>query len=104
MASVGTFYFFRDHFVDDEIIEAGTTQEMFSPWTPTPDVEPVDATAALNFYLQGPRLAGVIRTQWRGKELRPPTTYWQNTGGRMWALTGLGAGFGPVEATIGRIE
>jgi hypothetical protein len=96
--SLGTFFFLRDHYVNNTLIPAGTTQEMFTPWIPTLDVEPLDTTSTLNFFLAGPGLGAVIN------RTRPPTTYWKDIGHNRWALTGLGVGFSTVLGNIGRVE
>lgn len=103
--SVGTYYFLYDHFVDEEYIQAGETREMFVPWTPTADVEPLDATAVQAFWEAGPSLGAVVRTRLQQYPVRRPVTYWYKTTGFYWALSGLGAGLAPRSAPrLGRIE
>ena len=76
--SVGTYRFLRDHYVGDAVITAGTVQEMFSPWEPTPDVDPLDTTAVAAFYAMGPVIGSVQgnRTAFSLLELSLPFTYW----------------------------
>ena len=104
MASVGTYRFLHDHYVNDELIQAGTIREMFSPWTPTADVEPLDAVSTLLFWTQGPVLGAVIRTQFQPFFIYKPATYWYQAAPDLWVLAGLGAYLGARSVfNVGRI-
>ena len=103
--SLGTFFFQRDHYVNNVLIQGGETREMFSPWTPTADVEPLDTTATASFYAAGPSMGAVIRTQWQQFPVRRPVTYWYQTEPNLWALAGLGAALDPISLSrLGRVE
>jgi hypothetical protein len=67
-------------------------------WVPPGAVEPLDASAVAAFYAAGPQIMPLlVRQQWSGIPVSPPATYWrQIPGGRMWGLTGLGAGLPPI--------
>lgn len=100
----GRFRFLKDHFIDGEYIFAGEIRDMFNPWEPTPDVEPLDADAVSSFYAKGPTLGAAIRTQFTTTYIYRPTTYWQSVGPNLWGLTGLGANLPPIQAIVPRIE
>jgi len=101
----GRFRFLKDHYLDGEFIQAGVIRDMFFPWTPTPDVEPLDATAVNSFYAKGPTLGAVIRTQFTTSDIYSPTTYWHQLSPNVWALTGLGASKAPITAAaVQRVE
>lgn len=102
--SMGTFRFLKDHYIGGEYILAGDIREMFTPWSPTADVEPLDATAVPYFYNHGPTLGGVIRTQFSNRLITKPVTYWTGVGPNQWALTGLGSNLPPITAILARVE
>lgn len=100
---VGTFRFLKDHFIGGEYVFAGEIRDMSLPWTPTPDVEPLDSRAVDSFYAMGPTLGGCIRTQFTTAFIYRPTTYWYQTAPGVWALSGLGAAKPPILAIVARI-
>lgn len=102
--SIGNYRFLKDHYINDEYIFAGEIHEMFTPWTPTADVEPLDTKAVNAFYAAGPSLGACIRTQFTTAYIYKPSTYWHQIAPNLWALSGLGAAMSPVPALIGRIE
>jgi len=92
MASLGRWRFLKDHFVGGEYIEASEIREMFDPWVPTADVEPLDQVSLAAFYAQGPKLGGVWRTVRDQMTVYKPLTYWYAVAVNLWGLTGLGGG------------
>jgi hypothetical protein len=63
---------------------------------PGPYLDPLDTPALNAFYAAFPQSAGLIRAQWSGVPVNPPTTYWRPTslaasGLTSWQLTGLGS-------------
>jgi hypothetical protein len=107
--SVGIYRFLEDHTIDGQYIYAGTVQEMFQPWTPTANVDPLNTLAVNNFYATGPALPSLINVpNFRvGLGFNPvylPKTYWTEISPNIYALTGLGSDqstYPPVHARIG---
>jgi hypothetical protein len=105
--SLGIFRFLEDHTIDGQYIYAGAVQEMFAPWVPTPNVEPLNTSAVNNFYANGPVLPSLIRNERIGIIYRPvvlPKTYWIEISPNVYALTGLGSNqsiYPPVKMRIG---
>ena|SRR5215472_10620776 len=105
VGSLGTFRFLANHYINDKFIQTGEIHEMFAPWVPTSDVEPLDATATANFYAQGPSLGSLVRTQFQPMFVDIVVTYWHQISPGYWALTGLGAGLSPVSVfELGRVK
>jgi hypothetical protein len=105
MASLGTFRFLSDHVVNGSFIHAGEIREMFDPWTPTSDVEPLDATSTASFYAQGPNMGALFRTQFSPMYIDIIKTYWRQIPPSDWVLTGLGAGYPPItKSKVGRVK
>ena len=106
MASLGKFRFLADHYVNEQFIGAGEVHEMFDPWVPTSDVEPLDATSTAKFYAQGPSLGSLVRTQFTTMyNATFVVTYWRQIGSSYWALTGLGASYPPMSVfEVGRVK
>jgi hypothetical protein len=69
-------------------------------WVPPAAVDPIDTAAVNAFYNAGPQTFSIlIRQQWSTAPVSPPVTYWQQiSGGKLWQLTGLGAGLPPIGA------
>src|SRR5262245_48454435 len=94
---IGSYRFLKDHYVDEEFIPAGEVREMFTPWVPTSDVEPMDNAAVSVFYQVGPQLSGCIRTHFDMIGIPAPVTYWDSTATPgIFRLTGLGASRPPM--------
>ena len=105
MASLGKFRFLADHQVNGWFISAGEIHEMFDPWVPTSDVEPMDATSTANFYAQGPNMGSLVRTQFTPAFMDIVKTHWRQIGSSYWALTGLGANYPPISVfEVGRVK
>ena len=100
------YRFLQDAYVGTQYFLAGTTAATADVaggtlpigWTPSVCVDPLDTPAVNAFYAQGPQTFPIlIRQQWSTQPVSPPVTYWrQIPGGRMWQLTGLGAGLPPI--------
>jgi hypothetical protein len=101
---LGSFRFLNNHYVDGEYILAGDIRDMFAPWVPTADVEPLDTTALNYFYARGPTLGAVIRTHFSHIQIYAPRTYWRSVTPNVWGLTGLGSGLLPIPALLSRVE
>ena len=68
-------------------------------WQPNAAVDPLDTGAVYAFWNAGPQLLGLVRMQWSGIPVNPPTTYWKaipSSGATQFRLTGLGAGLPPL--------
>jgi len=62
-------------------------------WTPTPNVDPLDASAVTAFYAQGPVKPGRLASQFSNAVVNTPATYWKAVASPVgfFGLTGLGA-------------
>jgi len=69
-------------------------------WTPTPNVDPLDAGAVTAFYNVGPVKPGKLSSQFSNAVVGTPATYWApvSLASGFWQLTGLGAGLPAVWA------
>jgi hypothetical protein len=105
---MSTYRMLADHWIEDQIFTAGstyTTADVTSGtppqlpvgWTPSNNVEPMDAAATTVFYNAGPSLPGLIRGTFG--IVAPPTTYWVRSYGTAitkWTLSGLGANLAAI--------
>jgi hypothetical protein len=102
---MSTYRFLQDHSIAGVTYLAGTTASTGDVggtlplgWRPTGQVDPLDAAAVQDFWNAGPQLLGLVRQQWTGQPVIPPSTYWipypAGGGTRPYILTGLGAGLG----------
>jgi bacillopeptidase F (M6 metalloprotease family) len=101
------YRFLKDHAINGLYYQAGDIAASPAGWTPTADVEPLDSAAVLAFYNRGPSLGGIINTQWTGRVVTAPVTYWYQVSANRWALTGLGSDQGaypPKGAVVQRVE
>jgi len=104
---MASYRFLKDHAINGTYYQAGDIAIPVAGWTPTADVDPLDTDAVDAFYANGPLLGGLINSQWTGRVITAPTTYWYQVSANRWALTGLGADqdtYPPLVANIGRIE
>jgi hypothetical protein len=97
---MSTYYLLSDHSIGPYVFAAGSIQSTADAtppgllpvgWTPSNNVDPLDATAVSAFYANGPCMCSPRLT------VRPPKTFWQrtpgaNSGVMFWSLTGLGSG------------
>jgi hypothetical protein len=100
----------EDHYVNNQLLAAGTTQTtqdengaglLPANWTPSANVEPMNASAVTQFYNQGPKPLGLVRQQFSTVFVVPPTTFWKatvsaNSQTTSYSLTGLGASLAPI--------
>lgn len=100
---MSSYYLLADHSIGGLYFPAGTTQStadagglLPSGWSPTPNVDPLDAGALSAFYAAGPCLPSPRLF------VRPPKTFWQrspqpsNPSAMKWSLTGLGSALAAV--------
>lgn len=99
---MASYRFLQDHYVNGVTYLAGTTAstaDVFGSlparWQPSGQVDPLDNTAVQAFWNAGVQLLGLVRQQWTGIPIVPPTTYWTPAVTpnpyREYLLTGLGA-------------
>jgi len=103
---VASYRFLKDHSIGGNYYQAGSSA-VLTDWPPTADVDPLDTAAVDAFYANGPALGGVINSQWTGRVITAPATYWYQVSPDLWALTGLGSDqdtYPPVGGFIGRVE
>jgi hypothetical protein len=103
-----------DHYAGGALLQAGSTivegVDVPTGWAPTPYTEPLDQDAANKFFAQGVKLPGLLRPQFVGVSIPPPTCKWipnpNPTGGplnpyREWILAGpLGVGLGSQQIGV----
>jgi hypothetical protein len=105
--------FLSDHFINNQIIEAGSTQNdlpgglLPSGWLPTLGVEPVDSAAITAFWNKGPSdfvnwyLAMIPFSRWQNAPIAKPLIFWIEFGTpiisseQQYILTGSGQALGP---------
>jgi hypothetical protein len=103
---VATYRFLKDHAINSLYYQAGDIAIAPAGWSPTADVDPLDTSAVDDFYANGPALGGVINSQWTGRVITAPATYWYQVESDLWALTGLGSDqtlYPPKGGFIGRV-
>ena len=102
----------RPHWINNTYYDAGTVLTEGSlytagvlptNWVPTLAVDPLNTRAVNAFYAVGPRRGGYYEDiNWWAYIITPlnpmiqAVTYWKNTSGNTWVLTGLGANLPPV--------
>jgi hypothetical protein len=95
---MSTYYLLADHAIGPYVFPAGSTQStadagglLPTGWSPSNNVDPIDAGALAAFYANGPCTCSPRPF------VRPPKTFWKrtpgaNSGVMFWSLTGLGSG------------
>jgi hypothetical protein len=93
----------EDHYIGGRLLPAGSVvsdvgagAQLPSGWVPTPNCEPLDASALTAFYAAGPILPGPIRQQFTTQPVPRPATHWAKQPNGQYALTGLGSGLAAV--------
>jgi hypothetical protein len=100
---MSSYRFLEDHSIGSFYYPAGTTAAtadvggtLPAGWTPTPNVDPLDAPAVAAFFAQGPVKCGPVIAQWSYQSVGPPVTYWAKQSNGEYALTGLGSALSPL--------
>ena len=90
----------QDGHTNGAYYHAGDIMQAADDWVPSAAVDPLDAAAVRALYSAGPQtMPLLVRQQWSTQPVSPPVTYWQQIpGGKLWQLTGLGAGLPPIGA------
>lgn len=100
---MASYRFLKDHSIGGQYYQAGTIADL-PDWIPTADVDPLDADAVAAFNGNGPVLPGLINSQWTGRVIAAPVTYWYQTAPNVWVMSGLGSAYPSKTAYIGRVE
>jgi hypothetical protein len=99
------YRFLQDCYVGTAYVNAGDVAStadvggaLPANFIPPAAVDPLDTPAVNAFYAQGPQtMPLLVRQQWSTIPVNVPVTYWkQIPGGKLWQLTGLGAGLPPI--------
>jgi hypothetical protein len=109
---MATWRFLSDHWINNQIIEAGSTQNdgpnglLPSGWLPTFGVDPIDQAAIQAFWNAGPSafvqgyLALLPFSRWQNAPIAKPLIFWVefgtplDPGSQAYILTGAGASLG----------
>ena len=93
---MATYIFLADAWVNNQYIQAGTTQSTQDAggilpwnWIPIPDVDPVDLAAIWMYWAQGPRPRGLMRQQWVGLPVPVPKNNWTQNANGQWLFAGV---------------
>jgi hypothetical protein len=103
---MSSYYLLADHAIGAYVLSAGSSQStadagglLPTGWSPSNNVDPLDAGALAAFYANGPCLPSLFRPT---QAVKPPKTFWQRTfdpnnpGAVKWTLAGLGSGLAAV--------